>query len=154
MIIRKAELRDVDAILNLLSQVLEIHAKARPDIFQSGKTKYTKEELVEKIKNEMIFIAEEDEKVIAHLFLELQSTENNNNMKPLKILYIDDICVDQNHTNGGVGARLFDFVKEKAKELGCYEITLNLWEGNEAAEKFYLNKGMKTKSKVLEYIIK
>ena len=80
MIIRKAELRDVDAILNLLSQVLEIHAKARPDIFQSGKTKYTKEELVEKIKNEMIFIAEEDEKVIAHLYLELQSTENNNNI--------------------------------------------------------------------------
>ena len=154
MIIRKAELRDVDAILNLLSQVLEIHAKARPDIFQSGKTKYTKEELVEKIKNEMIFIAEEDEKVIAHLFLELQSTENNNNMKPLKILYIDDICVDKNHTNGGVGAILFDFVKEKAKELGCYEITLHLWEGNNNAEKFYAKQGMKVKSKTLEYIIK
>ena len=154
MIIRKAEAKDVDAILVLLSQVLEIHAKMRPDIFQTGKTKYTKEELEKKIKNEMIFVAEEDKKVIAHLFLELQDTYSNNNMKPLKILYIDDICVDEKHINSGVGSKLFDFVKEKAKELGCYEITLNFWEGNENAEKFYLNKGMKTKSKVLEYILK
>ena len=154
MIIRKAKLRDIDAILNLLSQVLEVHAKIRPDIFKSGKTKYTKEELAEKIKNDLIFVAEEDGKVIAHLFLELQTTENNNNMKPLKILYIDDICVDQEHTNGGVGSKLFDFVKEKAKELNCYEITLHLWEGNETAEKFYFKQGMKVKSKTLEYIIK
>ena len=154
MIIRKAELKDIDAILNLLSQVLEVHAKIRPDIFKSGKTKYTKEELVDKIKNDLIFVAEEDKKVIAHLFLELQTTENNNNMKPLKILYIDDICVDQEYTNGGVGSKLFDFVKEKAKELNCYEITLHLWEGNEAAEKFYFKQGMKVKSKTLEYIIK
>ena len=154
MIIRKAELKDIDAILDLLSQVLEIHAEMRPDIFQSGKTKYTKEVLKRKIENEMIYVAEEDKKVIGHLFLELQSTENNNNMKPLKILYIDDICVDKNHTNGGVGSKLFDFVKEKAKDLGCYEITLNFWEGNKNAEKFYLNKGFKTKSKILEYIIK
>ena len=154
MIIRKAESKDVDAILNLLSQVLEIHAKARPDIFQSGRTKYTKAELEEKIKSEMVFVAEEAGKVIAHLFLELQSTENNNNMNSLKILYIDDICVDQNHTNGGVGSKLFDFVKVKAKEFGCYEITLHLWEGNENAEKFYAKQGMKVKSKTLEYIIK
>lgn len=154
MIVRKAEARDVDAILDLLSQVLEIHAEMRPDIFQTGKTKYTKAELEKKIENEMIFVAEEDEKVIAHLFLELQDTFSNNNMKPLKILYIDDICVDKNHTNGGVGSKLFDFVKEKAKELGCYEITLNFWEGNENAEQFYLKKGMKTRSKVLEYILK
>ena len=154
MIIRKAELKDIDAILNLLSQVLEVHAKIRPDIFKSGKTKYTKEELAEKIKNDLIFVVEEDEKVIAHLFLELQTTDNNNNMKPLKILYIDDICVDQEYTNGSVGSKLFDLVKEKAKELNCYEVTLHLWEGNEAAEKFYFKQGMKVKSKTLEYIIK
>ena len=154
MIIRKAEIKDIDSILNLLSQVLEIHAKTRPDIFQSGTTKYTKEQLADKIEKEMIFVAVDQEKVIGHLFLELQSTETNNNMKPLKILYIDDICVDKDHTNSGVGSKLFDFVKEKAKDLDCYEITLNLWEGNEVAEKFYLNKGFKTKSKILEYIIK
>ena len=154
MEIRRANLNDIDAILDLLSQVLEIHAKMRPDIFQSGKTKYTKEQLAKKIENELIYVAEENQKVIAHLFLELQSTESNNNMKPLKILYIDDICVDKNHTNSGVGSRLFDYVKEKAQDLGCYEITLNFWEGNKEAEKFYLNKGMKIKSKILEYIIK
>ena len=81
MEIRRATLNDIDAILDLLSQVLEIHAKMRPDIFQSGKTKYTREQLAAKIENELIYVAEENKKVIAHLFLELQSTESNNKSK-------------------------------------------------------------------------
>ena len=36
MNIRKAESKDIDKILDLLSQVLEVHAKIRPDIFVSG----------------------------------------------------------------------------------------------------------------------
>lgn len=43
--VRKAEEKDIDRILSLLKQVLEIHAAIRPDIFVSGTTKYTEEEL-------------------------------------------------------------------------------------------------------------
>ena len=43
--IRHAESRDLDKTLKLLSEVLELHAKIRPDIFISGTTKYTREEL-------------------------------------------------------------------------------------------------------------
>ena len=45
MIIRKAEKKDIPDLMRLLSQVLEIHAAIRPDIFVAGTTKYTKEEL-------------------------------------------------------------------------------------------------------------
>ena len=44
MYIRRAIEKDIDRILELLSQVLEVHANARPDIFISGKTKYTNDE--------------------------------------------------------------------------------------------------------------
>ena len=43
--IRRAESRDLDKTLKLLGEVLELHAKIRPDIFISGTTKYTREEL-------------------------------------------------------------------------------------------------------------
>ena len=43
--IRRSESRDLDKTLKLLSEVLELHAKIRPDIFISGTTKYTREEL-------------------------------------------------------------------------------------------------------------
>ena len=51
MIIRKAEEKDIPRILELLKQVLQIHADIRPDIFIPGTTKYTVDELTELLKN-------------------------------------------------------------------------------------------------------
>lgn len=51
MIIRKAQIGDIDGILKLLSQVLEVHAKIRPDLFVSGTVKYSRRELEEIITN-------------------------------------------------------------------------------------------------------
>ncbi len=45
MTIRKAENKDTAKVLDLLHQVLEVHADLRPDLFLSGTTKYTDEEL-------------------------------------------------------------------------------------------------------------
>ena len=41
--VRRAEIKDIDKVSMLLSEVLELHAKLRPDIFISGTTKYTRE---------------------------------------------------------------------------------------------------------------
>ena len=51
MIIRKAKEKDIPRIIELLGQVLQIHADIRPDIFIPGTTKYTVEELTELLKN-------------------------------------------------------------------------------------------------------
>ena len=51
MIIRKAEEKDIPRILELLKQVLQIHADIRPDIFIPDTTKYTTDELTELLKN-------------------------------------------------------------------------------------------------------
>ena len=48
---------------------------------------------------------------------------------------------------------LFEYVKQQAKELGCYEVTLNVWTGNTSAEHFYEKMGMKTKERQMEYIL-
>ena len=45
MNIRRAEERDTPKVLDLLSQVLEVHAEIRPDLFISGTRKYTEDEL-------------------------------------------------------------------------------------------------------------
>ena len=52
-----------------------------------------------------------------------------------------------------IGERLFEHVKNEAKQKGCYEVTLNVWTGNISAEKFYEKMGMKTKEKQMEYIL-
>ena len=52
MRIRKAEEKGIPRIMELLGQVLEIHADIRPDIFNPGITKYTVTELAELLKQE------------------------------------------------------------------------------------------------------
>ena len=62
MKIRKAQIKDIGRIIELLSQVLELHAKLRPDIFVSGTTKYTEKELKDILQNPKtpVFVAVND----------------------------------------------------------------------------------------------
>ena len=156
MNIRKAEKRDITKILDLLSQVLEIHADIRPDIFIHGSTKYTAEELEEMIETEStkIFVAtDEQDLVIGYAFCQIKYPRPAQNKKPLKSIMIDDLCVDKSARGKHVGKELFEFVKAEAKRLGCYEIVLAVWEGNDPARAFYDKMGMKPKETMMELIL-
>ena len=75
MIIRKAEEKDIPRILELLKQVLQIHADIRPDIFVPGTTKYTIDELTELLKNKEkpIYVAVDENDVCrGYAFCQLQ----------------------------------------------------------------------------------
>ena len=157
MHIRKAEEKDILKIMELLGQVLQIHADIRPDIFIPGTTKYTEEELKELLKEEKkpIYVAVNEEDVcIGYAFCQIQEQPFSNNMVPFKSLFIDDLCVDQQIRGQHIGENLFEYVKSEARKLNCYEVTLNVWTGNTSAEKFYEKMGMRTKERQMEYILK
>lgn len=157
MHIRKAEEKDILKIMELLGQVLQIHADIRPDIFIPGTTKYTEEELKAILKEEekSIYVAVNEEDVcIGYAFCQLQEQHFSNNMVPFKSLFIDDLCVDQQIRGQHIGENLFEYVKSEARKLNCYEVTLNVWTGNTSAEKFYEKMGMRTKERQMEYILK
>jgi len=156
MLIRKAEIKDIDEILYLLSDVLELHARIRPDIFESGHTKYTKEELIAKLSEENfhVYVGEISNKVVAYAMCVIELPKFTHTMKQVKTMYIDDIEVNPNYRGQGLGRELFDYLKEEAKRLNCYNITLNEWEGNDGAKKFYEKLGMKPQKTTLELILK
>ena len=156
MQIRRAENKDAEKILDLLGQVLNIHAAIRPDVFIPDTTKYTESELYDMFKDDTrpVFVAVNDEdKVLGYAFCVLKKQPFSNNMVPFTSLFIDDLCVDESCRGMHIGQKLFDFVKDHAKALGCYEITLNVWEGNDAARGFYENLGLKPKETQMEYIL-
>ena len=156
MNIRRAEKKDLKKVTELLSEVLEIHAKIRPDIFISGTTKYTDDELLEIFRDDSrpVFVAVDDhDNVQGYAFCKFERQPFSTNMRDFKTLYIDDLCVDQNTRGQGIGKKLYDYVCAFAKENGCYDITLNVWEGNDSARKFYDRIGLKVKETTLEHIL-
>lgn len=156
MTIRKAQEKDISRIIELLGQVLQIHAKIRPDIFIPDTTKYTEQELATLLKDEKkpIYVAVNEEDVcLGYAFCQVKEQPFSNNMVQFQSLFIDDLCVDRFARGQHIGESLFDYVKQEAKKMGCYEVTLNVWAGNTSAEKFYEKMGMKTKERQLEYIL-
>lgn len=154
-VIRKAESKDIDSCINLLKQVCNVHAKLRPDLFKSGMTKYSKIELEEIFKNEStpVFVYEEDNLVLGYGFCQIINIEGLVHPKKLKSLYIDDICINEDNRGKHIGKKIFDYIINYARDINCYNVTLNVWDGNNAAIKFYNAMGMKVQKTTMEKIL-
>lgn len=151
--IRKAEARDLDAVNDLLGQVLRVHHEGRPDLFRPQGKKYSDEELLGIFADPLtpVFVYEETGRVAGYAFCVLQKQESLNLM-PLKTLYIDDLCVDEKARGRHVGKALFEYVREFAREQGCYNITLHVWECNPGAMFFYRSLGMQPQYTSMEML--
>lgn len=154
--IRQANSGDIGGIISLLYQVHKVHADGRPDIFKTGGIKYTEKDVEGIIANENtpIFVFANDENtVLGYTFCEIKKTKEDTSLHGRKTLYIDDLCVDQNARGQHIGTKLYEYTVNFANSIGCDSITLNVWEFNESARKFYEKCGMKPLKTVMEQIL-
>ena len=152
--IRKAAKEDIQRIIELLHQVNMVHHVIRPDLFKPHTTKYNEQELEAMLDDDSkpIFVFD-DGMVLGYAFCQVSEVKNNQLLEDIKTLYIDDICVDENARGKHVGKALYEHVLEYAKSIACNNITLNVWEGNEPAQRFYRNMGMQVRKTTMEIIL-
>ena len=142
--VRRAEERDIPAIMNLLMQVDMVHHNGRPDLFKGPATKYTAEELKEILTNEEtpVFVCtDENDRVLGHGFC-IMERYGGQLMTEHLTLYIDDICVDGHVRGQGIGRALYEHILAFARLKGCYNVTLNVWSCNPGAMAFYEKLGL------------
>lgn len=156
MVIRRAKEQDLDGIKRLLLQVGMVHHKGRPDLFKGNSRKYTDEELIGIIQDEIrpVFVAADEKNlVLGYAFCVFQQYVNNNILTDIKTLYIDDLCVDENIRGQHIGKSIYDQVIRFARESGCYNVTLNVWSCNEPAMRFYESCGLNPQKVGMELIL-
>ena len=61
--------------------------------------------------------------------------------------------MDQNARGQKIGDQLYQFALNYAKEIGCHNLTLSVWNDNESALRFYQRQGMKPQETTMEVII-
>ncbi len=154
MSIRRASVHDIPALNRLLCQVLEVHHQGRPDLFKGWVKKYTDLELGQLLLDDKrpVFVYEEEGKVLGYCFCILLE-QGDNILTDIRTLYIDDLCVEESQRRKGIAKALFQYVKTFAKEQGCYNLTLNVWELNPGARRFYESCGLLPQKTVLETIL-
>ena len=152
MTIHFAEEKDIPGMIALLKQVGQVHHDIRPDIFRDGCQKYDETALAQLLKDETrpIFIAGENGNVLGYCFCILRAFSEESVMTDRKELYIDDLCVDESCRGQGIAKALYRHVSDYAKTVGCGFITLNVWNGNNTAMKFYENAGLTPRSITME----
>lgn len=153
MMIRPATINDIPGLIKLLYQADKVHSDIRPDLFKSNTPKYSESEIETIIadKNTPVFVFEHDGKVVAHAFCQYKELKSNRLLQDIKTLYIDDICVDEELRGHHIGKNMFEYVLAYAQKLGCNNITLNVWEGNDSAKAFYQSMGMKIQKTSMEF---
>ena len=153
--IRKASNKDIHRIIELLHQVNMVHHVIRPDLFKPHTTKYNEQELEAMFKDNSkpVFVYDDGE-VLGYAFCQLTEVKDHLLLEDNKSLYIDDICVDEKARGKHVGKALYEYVRNYARSIGCHNITLNVWEGNNPAISFYKNMGMQVQKTTMEIILK
>lgn len=154
--IRLAQNKDLDSLMELLHQVNDIHADGRPDLFIKGHTKYSPYEVLGIIGNPdtpVFVFADDNGEVEGYCFCIVQDNTQSKHVVPIKTLYIDDLCVDKDCRSKHIGSQLYFHVREYAKANGFHNITLNVWQCNPTAMKFYESIGLKPMKVGMEDIL-
>ncbi len=154
MDIRFAETKDIPGMIALLQQVGEVHHRIRPDLFRSGAQKYDAAALEALLQDPArpIFIGDLEGTVAGYCFCILQETKNDPVLRDRKVLYIDDLCVDEGCRGHGIATKLYRHALDYARSIGCDAVTLNVWQGNDA-QIFYEKMGMKPQKTGMEVLL-
>ena len=153
--IRYAIEKDIPRLGDLLRQVCLVHHNGRPDLFNAGR-KYTDDELSMLLSDPdhpILVAVDEADVVQGYCFCVYQQPAPGGALKPVKSLYIDDLCVDESLRGKGIGKKLYAAALAMAREKGCYNVTLNVWSCNPTALRFYESLGLKPQKIGMETIL-
>ena len=142
MQIRNMRLEDYREVDRLMAQVHKLHVEGRPDLYIDVEHIYSMELFQEMVENEDMIsvLAEEDDAVVGICFVSMRAKTC---MVKRRTAYMEDLCVDEACRGKGIGRKLFEYAKKRAKEMGAERMDLMVWNFNESALKFYEEMGMK-----------
>lgn len=149
MQIRNMRLEDYREVDRLMAQVHKLHVEGRPDLYIDVEHIYSMELFQEMVENEDMIsvLAEEDDAVVGICFVSMRAKTC---MVKRRTAYMEDLCVDEACRGKGIGRKMFEYAKKRAKEMGAERMDLMVWNFNESALKFYEEMGMKPQRYIME----
>jgi ribosomal protein S18 acetylase RimI-like enzyme len=142
MIIRVANIEDIEAINKLFYELDTDAINMQPEHFQRGSRSF--DYLVGLINGDksafLLAVVENEIKGFSLIFE--KATANINLLVPCRFAYIQDVVVSEKYRNRGVGSRLMEESKVWAKERGLEYLRLSVIPNNKAAQRFYSRHGL------------
>ena len=136
MLIRFANREDYEEVERIAEQVQKMHVEWRPDIYTFEKKIFPDEIFEQIIENKMLIVATDEEKVVGFLMYVINKVNFDNQVE--RTLYkVDAVAVDEECRGQGIGHKLFDYLKDIAKENNMDAIELQVNAENKVAKAMY-----------------
>lgn len=149
---RRARLRDHLELCHLWSQVDTLHARIRPDFFAPGGEPARSKAYLDRIladADQEILVAVRAGKIVGLIHLQLYDTPPSPVFSVRRRAHVEDLVVDRAQRRQGVGRALLGAGQEWARWHHAAQVVLTVWQGNEAAERFYESMGYRVVSRVM-----
>lgn len=152
IVVRTVKIEDLEKINVLYKEVDELHIEKYPDLFKTpaeeGRRKKYIEEAIESSDRE-IFIAEKDGDIAGLAEVIITKNQPFSVKRDIRWVALDNLVVSSKYKKMGIGSMLVDCVIDWARDWNINRIELKVYEKNEEALRFYINKGFETLNRTM-----
>ncbi len=153
---RRACMEDYDALMSLVAEADELHARLMPTYFKRpARPARSRAELSRVLGalDEIIYVVEatmpQPSELLGMVHVQLYDTPPGPALVQRRRAHVDNIVVGTRHRRQGHGRALIDAAAQWARAKGAEELLLTVWSGNGDAERFYERLGFGRISSVL-----
>ena len=132
-------------IESLAQQIHLLHVNWRPDIYENTEVLWSQERFDNAVNQRQLFSAKLENQIVGYVLVKVRDYQMPGHVKR-KVLLIDEICVDENLRNQGIGTQIMFEVRAIAKAFGCTDLQLGVYPQNDEAVGFYQKCGFTIRS--------
>ena len=140
-VIRKADSKDREAIVELFKQLVSHHVKIVPDFYKMPEQGFFENEVncLMTDENKEIWVNDDNE-INAYAVISFVNIDYSDRY-PYKMCFINCFGVKEECRHSGIGSALMDAGRKRAAETGCRDLQLKANITNKDALSFYEKKG-------------
>lgn len=152
VIIRKATINDLNSIQELNNSLFDLELNNFDDTLKQGWPfeKEGQDYFEDMIKNEIVFVAEVEEKIVGYL---AGSICEQISYITETFAELDNMCINEEYRRFGIGTLLINEFKKYCKEKNIQNIKVTASAKNSRAIRFYMKNGFENYNITLRYKI-
>ena len=129
----------------LARQVHELHVSWRPDLYTMPEELFPEDLFSELVKSRELYVAKLDGTVVGFAWVRIRTSEGVG-LVTRKVMLINQVCVDEELRNRGIGTRIMEELRVLARAFGCTDLQLSVYPQNDEAVSFYQKCGFMIQS--------
>ena len=140
-----ATANDRDAVNELARQLNRLRVRWRPDLYEMAEELYPQDRFEAELKARQLYVAKIDSFLVGYVLLK-QTICDQPGMVRRKILYLEELCVQEACRDQGLGKEMVADVVALAKAFGCTDLQLGVYPHNDNAVGFFQKCGFTIRS--------